>query len=60
MTVWDALRALRSHRLTLKHRGRSIREDDGLWLVGRSYGGLFAVTASFPSLSAMGEWIEAL
>ena len=60
MTVWDAIRALRSHRLSLKHKGRSIREDEGAWIVGRSYGRLFAITASFPSLSALGDWIKAL
>lgn len=53
MTVWNALRALHGHGLTLKHKGR-------VWIVGRSYGQLFAITASFPSLSALGDWIEAL
>lgn len=60
MTVWDALRALRRHGLSLKHKGRSIRRDEGVWLVGRQYGELFAISASFPSLTALGEWIEAL
>ena len=59
MTVWDAMRVLNRMGLTIKHKGRSIRCDEGLWLVGRRYGRLFAVTASFSSLSDMQAWIEA-
>lgn len=60
MTVWDAMRALNRLGLSLKHRGRSIRHDEGLWLVGRRYGRFFAITESFASLTDMQEWIEAL
>lgn len=59
MTVWDAIRALRRRGLSLKHKGRSVRDDDGLWLVGRRYGPLFAVIAALPSLAALEAWLEA-
>ena len=59
MTVWDALRALNRRGLSLKHKGRSIRGDEGMWLVGRRYGSVFAVTAVLPSLAALQGWLEA-
>ena len=60
VTVWDAMRVLNRKGLTLKHKGRSIQADEGLWLVGRRYGRFFAITASFASLVALQAWIEAL
>ncbi len=59
MTVWDAIRALNRRGMSLKFKGRSIKDDDGAWLVGRRHGPVFAVTAALPSLSALQDWFEA-
>ncbi|MYE07105.1 MAG: hypothetical protein F4Y04_07805 [Chloroflexi bacterium] len=60
LTVWDCIRALDRRDLRVKHKGRSIGAEEGLWLVGRAYGRFFAITASFGTLEALGAYVAGL
>ena len=56
MTVWECIRRLRDTGLSVKHKGRTLRE--GLWLVGRPKGRFFVVVKAFASLDDLGKWVE--
>ena len=58
MTVWDCIRALNRRSLSVKHKGRTLSE--GVWLVGRAYGRFFAITDSFTTLEALGDYVAEL
>lgn len=60
LTVWDCIRLLNRRNLSVKHKGRSIDADEGLWLVGRRYGRFFAITESFGTLEALGAYVAGL